>query len=146
MRCWCHTVMAHWVEASAPAGAAWASREAVARWQNECERAGADCANRIEAVALRMPWARALRTGASLQLFTQIGKVELHDGDGAHGEAYRYLGMLRDSGVHLLWQRVKSEIRFLTIADDDAQRDVFTGLPFIPTVLDQGLVNATEMG
>lgn len=142
MRCWCHTVMAHWVEASAAHGAICASRAAIARWQSECERAGADCANRIEAVALRMPWARAVRAGGVLQLFTQVGKVELRDGDSPQPGAYRYLGMLRDSGVHLVWQCVKNEARFVTIADHDAQRIVFNALPSVIPRLDQGIVSA----
>jgi hypothetical protein len=94
---------------------------AVHRWQRECERSGGDCASRVEAVALRQPWARALRHGSRLTLFTVEGEV--HFVDGAGGDAtYRYLGLLAPGSTHLVARRTKSRQGFLTVSDLDARQ------------------------
>ena len=127
MRCWCHAAMGRWQEANAAALPA-LTPAALGRWQRECERAGGDCAARVEAVALRLPWARALRRGASLKIFTFAGEVEFIDG--MHGvDAHRYLGLMGPHGTHLVWQRRKAGVRCVGISDRDGADSTFDDLP-----------------
>jgi hypothetical protein len=100
---------------------------AVRRWQQECERSGADCAARVEAVALRQPWSRALRRGAALTIYTLDGEVGFMDDDSA-GSCYRYLGMLDPGGLHLVGRRSRAELGFLTVSDRGRQQTLFDDL------------------
>jgi hypothetical protein len=101
---------------------------AINRWQRECERAGGDCAARVEAVALRLPWARALRHGASLKIFTFAGELEFVDG--LHGvQAHRYLGLIGPDGTHLVWQRRTTGVHFVGVSDCDGEDSAFDELP-----------------
>jgi len=114
--CWCHAAMAGWLGMS-EAGTA-TSPAAVRRWQAECERAGGDCAARIEAIALRLPCARALRKGPLLKLFTARGDVEFLDLPQA-GVHHRYLGVMEPGTRQLVWRRDAHGEQFLTVSDNE---------------------------
>ena len=116
-RCWCHAAMAGWL-GMGEAGARAASPAAVLRWQAECERAGGDCAGRIEAIALRLPCARALRRGPLLKLFTARGDVEFLDRPEA-GVQHRYLGVMEPGNRQLVWRLGGQGEQFLTVSDGD---------------------------
>lgn len=103
LRCWCHAAMRGWLGSSS-----WdvtPSPQAMLRWRTECERAGGDCPARLEAVALRLPDAQALRQGHRLTLSTQQGPVVYQDTEGAEGVSHRYLGRIAAGERHLLWRR-----------------------------------------
>ncbi|MFZ5545391.1 MAG: hypothetical protein ACOZJZ_17675, partial [Pseudomonadota bacterium] len=93
-------------------------------WQYECERAGGDCAARVEALALRMPHARAVRSGCLLRLFTSAGVVEFTDGEVHH----RYLGLLDPGLQHLVWQRGPEGVRFVVVGDGSGEQWAFESL------------------
>ncbi|MFZ5544491.1 MAG: hypothetical protein ACOZJZ_13100 [Pseudomonadota bacterium] len=103
---------AEWADAQAPS-----AQSRMRRWQYECERAGGDCAARVEALALRMPHARAVRSGCLLRLFTSAGPVEFVDGEVHH----RYLGLLDPGLQHLVWQRGPEGVRFVVVGDGSGQ-------------------------
>lgn len=116
--------MACWHEAC---GAEPTTQEAIQRWQRECERAGADCGARVEAVALRQPWARALRRGPRLTIFTRQGEVTLVDNAGEEAD-YRYLGLLAPGCAHLVAHRSPSRRGFLTVSDADGHQKLYDQL------------------
>lgn len=123
VRCWCHAAMGGWLGAALPELQA-TSLGRVRRWQYECERAGGDCAARVEAIALRLPYARALRVGPMLRLHTATGPVEFIDGAADH----RYLGLLEPGLQHLLWRRGPEGVRFLTVGEGCGTQSVFDSL------------------
>jgi hypothetical protein len=125
VQCWCHAAMAGWLGASEAQGAA---QTRVRRWQYECERAGGDCAARVEAIALRMPYSRAVRTGPSLRIHATSGTVEFQDAAGRQPMLFRYLGFLEPLRRHLVWRRSEDGVRFLTLGEDDGQQAVFESL------------------
>jgi hypothetical protein len=112
--------MSGWLCASV-AGVLKSSPAAVQRWQQECERAGSDCASRVEAIALRLPSARALRRGGVLTLFTAAGEIAFTDGT----EDHRYLGLFEPGRLHLLWRRGREREEFLGVDDASGQQSVF---------------------
>lgn len=103
LRCWCHAAMAGWLGEPVPGDAPLA--EALQRWQAECERAGADCPARVEAIALRLPSARARRQGRRLTLFTEAGPLRFDDPAQCFVPQHRYLGAVHRGLRHLLWRR-----------------------------------------
>jgi hypothetical protein len=125
LRCWCHLAMAGWLEESL-----WSdepSSEALLRWQAECERAGADCPARIEAIALRLPSARAQRKGHRLALYTEAGVVGFEDPPDTFLPQHRYLGAIHRGLRHLLWRRDHAQ-PFLLVSVTTAQQHSFTRL------------------
>lgn len=123
-RCWCHAAMASWL--GVPACAAQAAQAAVQRWQHECERAGGDCGARVEAIALRLSSARAVRRGPRLQIFTAAGEVEFVDAE--RGDVHHYLGLMEPAHVHLVVQRCAGLLRFLTVCHRSGRMAAFEGL------------------
>jgi hypothetical protein len=119
-----------WLGALAPDLAA-AAQGRVRRWQYECERAGGDCAARVEAVALRLPVSRAVRSGPVLRLYTAAGPVEFVDGASSD---HRYLGLLQPGLHHLLWRRGPEGVRFFTVAEDTGALATFDSLAAVPQV------------
>jgi hypothetical protein len=109
------------------AGGSRVSPEASFRWRAECERAGGDCAARVEAVALRMPDARAYREGTQLNVFTIGGIITLDDRREPGTCRYRYLGMLA-SGEHLVWRRDLVGECFMTVHCESADATLFADL------------------
>lgn len=126
MRCWCHAAMAGWLGASERTARATPS-SAVLRWQHECERAGGDCAARVEAIALCMPCSRAIRRGTALKLYTRSGEIDLTDPPGQVLH-YRYLGLLDPGQLHLLWRRNRDGERFVTLDDRSGDQRTFEHL------------------
>lgn len=129
MRCWCHAVMAVWLGsalAETPATPATARR-----WQAECERAGFDCAARVEAIALRLKPGRALRSGDTLRLSTDAGELAFIDSPhiGTEGVQHRYLGLLDTGGYHLMWRRYAYGDRFVLVSDSTGEQTVLDALP-----------------
>ena len=125
VQCWCHAAMAGWLGASEAQGAA---QTRVRRWQYECERAGGDCAARVEAIALRLPCARAARFGASLRVYASRGTVEFHDGPDDRPELFRYLGFFEPLRRHLVWRRGEDGVRFITVGQEDGLQSTFESL------------------
>ena len=127
VRCWCHAAMGGWLGVAA-SDMQIASQGRVRRWQYECERAGSDCASRVEAIALRLPYARAMRTGPLLRLYTEAGPVEFIDGRDAAASDHRYLGLLETGLRHLVWQRGPEGVRFLTVDERCGAQSAFGSL------------------
>jgi len=120
-QCWCHTAMACWL-----AGPWRASAGAAQRWRLECQRAGGDCAARVEAVALRLPCSRALRKNGSLTLYTRAGEIVFLDSPAA--ALHRYLGVRGGSGDHLVWRRGRFGDDFLVVSHDTGALSAFGDL------------------
>jgi hypothetical protein len=125
VQCWCHAAMSGWLGTLVP-DAQVSSQGRMRRWQLECERAGGDCASRLEAIALRLPYARAMRCGATLRLYTAAGPVEFSDIAG--GAEHRYLGLLESGLQHLVWQRAPGGVRFLTVGERCGTQSAFESL------------------
>jgi hypothetical protein len=122
VRCWCYRAMSECLHV-------WDDEDEMAaharrwQWQSECERAGGDCAARVEAVALRLPGVQAVRKGSVLQLYTVAARVEFIDGAGGACAEYRYLGLIEPTLQHLVWRRDGPRgggVRFILV-------DEFTG-------------------
>jgi hypothetical protein len=113
--------MAKWQE-GLPLGGTLHGTDAIARWQQECERAGAECASRVEAVALRLPWSRALRCGPTLRIYTLAGETEFVDRLEPQGTHHRYLGLLAPGDLHLVWRRDTLGDRFITVSDRSGEQ------------------------
>jgi len=97
------------------------------RWRSECERAGADCAERVEAIALRLAHVHARRQGESLRVFTRARTLEFVDGDGpAH---HRYLGLREACGSHMVARSVGGVLRFLLISHASGEQTEHEALP-----------------
>jgi hypothetical protein len=103
LRCWCHAAMAGWLGEPVPGETPPA--DVLRRWQAECERAGADCPARVEAIALRLPSARARRQGRRLTLFTEAGPQHFQDPAQCFVPQHRYLGPVHRGQRHLVWRR-----------------------------------------
>lgn len=127
VRCWCHAAMGGWL-GTLVSDVQVSSEGRMRRWQLECERAGGDCASRLEAIALRLPCARAVRSGPTLRLYTAAGPVEFTDQRGSAAAEYRYLGLLDVGPQHLVWRRDADGIRFLTVGDQDGRQCAFRSL------------------
>jgi hypothetical protein len=127
LRCWCHAAMAGWLGNAMPGHDP--SPESSYRWQAECERAGGDCPARIEAIALRLPTARALRQGRGLTLLTGAGPVRYPDHADDLVPRYRYLGALHDGRRHLLWRRADTGPAFMTVCDVTGRHCEYDALP-----------------
>ena len=130
MRCWCHAVMAVWL-GSTSAEASAATPGALQRWQTECERAGFDCATRVEAIALRLKTSRAVRSANTLRLLTDAGEFSFTDAPhhGSHGVQHRYLGRLDRGGYHLMWRRYAYGDRFVLVSDSSGEETLLDALP-----------------
>jgi hypothetical protein len=126
VRCWCHAAMAGWLDALSTG--VQAAPAAVRRWQHECERAGADCASRVEAIALRLHGSRALRCGNTLRIYTHPGPVEFEDAPRPGAPVHRYLGLLETRHAHLVFRLAADGIRFLTVCQRSGQVAAFEGL------------------
>jgi len=127
VQCWCHAAMAGWLTSPA-ADTGLAAHGRMQRWRYECERAGGDCAARVEAVALRLPFSRALRSGPLLRLLTSAGPVEFLDDGGQRPTDHRYLGLLEPGLRHLVWRRGPEGVRFVTVGDACGEHSVFESL------------------
>lgn len=125
LRCWCHAVMAAWLGESLWRDAP--PSEALLRWQAECERAGADCPARIEAIALRLPDARAQRHGRRLTLHTQAGVQHFEDPPDSFVPHHRYLGAIHQGVGHLLWRRAHA-LPFLLVCLATGEQHAFKRL------------------
>lgn len=143
VQCWCHAAMAGWLGALAAEKQA-SSLARMRRWQYECERAGGDCAARVEAIALRMPFARAVRCGPVLRLHASNGSVEFVDGLGETPTEHRYLGLLAAGQQHLVWTRGAEGARFVTVADHDGRQAAFATLEQSLAPFAAGLAPACE--
>jgi hypothetical protein len=126
VRCWCHAAMAGWLGALSTG--VQAAPAAVQRWQHECERAGADCASRVEAVALRLHGSRALRCGNTLRIHTHRGPVEFADPPRPGAPVHRYLGLLEARHAHLVVRLAPEGVRFLTVCHRSGHMAAFDGL------------------
>jgi len=126
VRCWCHAAMSGWLGALSTAGQAVPA--AVRRWQRECERAGGDCASRVEAIALRLHGGRALRCGNTLKIFTCGGAVEFADPPRTGGAVHRYLGLVEARDSHLVFRLAADGIRFLTVCHRSGHMAAFEAL------------------
>jgi hypothetical protein len=122
--------MAVWL-GSTSAEASAATPGALQRWQAECERAGFDCATRVEAIALRLKTSRAARSADTLRLVTDAGEFSFIDSPhhGSHGVQHRYLGRLDRGGYHLLWRRYAYGDRFVLVSDCSGEETVLDALP-----------------
>jgi hypothetical protein len=125
LRCWCHAAMESWLGEAVLSEPP--SSEALLRWQAECERAGGDCPARVEAIALRLPTARAQRQGRRLTLYTQAGPLRFEDPADSFVPQHRYLGAVHQGARHLLWRRGHAQPFVLVCVDTGAQHS-FTRL------------------
>ena len=118
MRCWCRSAMAVWLDSTLAHA-------------SECERGGADCADRVETIALRLNASHAHRIGDTLHLATDAGERRFTDSPhhGSDGVQHRYLGRLGSGSYHLMWRRYAYGDRFVLVSDRSADETVLDALP-----------------
>jgi hypothetical protein len=145
VQCWCHAAMSGWLGVATP-DLQIASQARLRRWQHECARAGSDCASRVEAIALRLPHARAIRTGPLLRLYTEAGPVEFIDGREGPASDHRYLGLLETGLRHLVWRRGPEGVRFLTVNERCGTQAVFDSLAQALTLMPPPQASASMQG